>query len=410
MREIKVGAIGTGGIFTFGHIPAYAKIPEIRLVALADPSKHSLKRALKQIKDVFSKEIERLKSEGLDDLAERLNEIMSSIKTYRDYREMLEKEDLDLVDICTPHKFHKVVAIDALKSGVHVMVEKPMTRTYIEAMEVVEVVKETGKLFQVNLNYIFARGFYEVFKLIQSGVIGEPTYVIVPCSHSGPEWKGWFWSPDLGGGGSLIDLGCHAICVAWYLFGFDKKPVIVKAEKFTGITVKARDRYIEMTHRRICVEDDAHVLIRFEDEKDGSWFTSLIEGSWSGLEYDCTTIFGTKGIIRVFGKGERAVIEIIDYLGTKRSIEVHQPFTDSITFEIANMCRCILEGRKSILNEEVGAEIMAIIDAAYYSEMMGRKAIPLDDFKKFAHELIEKYGDKASDKFIEMKTNYFSKL
>jgi len=55
------------------------------------------------------------------------------------------------------------------------------------------------------------------------------------------------------------------------------------------------------------------------------------------------------------------------------------------------------------LNEDIGAEVMAIIDAAYYSEMKSRRAIVIEEFKEFAQKLINEYGKKASEKFLEMK-------
>lgn len=411
MKEVRVGVVGAGGIFTGGHLPAYVKVPEARLVAIADPSEYSLKRALRRIEEVFSAEIKSLKEKGLEDQAERLREILSSIKIYRDYREMLRKEDIDLVDVCTPHKFHKPIAVDALRAGAHVMVEKPMARTYIEALEIVEAVRETGKLYQHNENYIFSRGNYTVRRLIEAGTIGEVSYLTVPGSHEGPEWKEWFWDPNVGGGGSMLDMGVHSIGVAWYLVGLDKRPTVVKAEKFTGITIKIKNRFIAGVFTEIKVEDDAHVLINFEDPKDSSWTTALIEGSWSGKEIEHTAVFGTKGMITVRGVNGKAVVDITDYLGVKRTIEVQEyVFDGTIIREISNMCKCVLSGRKSILDEEKGAEIMAIIDAAYYSEMNGRRAVSLDEFKRFAEKLIEKYGSKASDEFIKMKVSYLSRL
>ncbi|RLE93773.1 MAG: hypothetical protein DRN04_05910 [Thermoprotei archaeon] len=409
MKEVRVGAIGVGGIFTWGHLPAYPKIKEARLVALADPAEKSLKFALKRVKEVFSKEIQHLKETGLDDEADRLSQIVSEIKVYRDYKEMLNKEDLDLADICTPHKYHAPIAVDALKAGVNAMVEKPPARTYIEALKIVEAVKESGKFFQVNENYIFAPVVYLMRKTLETGLLGEIEYLIVPCSHLGPEGKAWFWDSEVGGGGSLLDMGVHAIGIAWYLAGLNKEPVAVKAEKFTGITIRSKYRFIDDYYTRIKVEDDAHVIIRFEDPEDFSQTTALIEGAWSGKEFESIMVFGTKGVLRDVRKDDKVYLEFREYSGSSRLIEVAGA-KSPILSEIRYMCKCILTGTKSILNEEYAAEVMAIIDSAYYSEMQGRKTVFLEDFKNFAKKLIEDYGEKASEKFIEMKTKYFSKL
>ncbi|RLE80272.1 MAG: hypothetical protein DRJ52_06735 [Thermoprotei archaeon] len=407
MREVRVGVIGAGGVFRGAHLPAYAKISEARLVAIADPVELALKAALRKAKEIFLKEAEQLNQLGLVEEAERLKQISSEIRVYRDYHEMLKKEELDLVDVCTPHKYHAPAVVDSLRAGVNAMVEKPPARTYIEALDIVEAVRESEKLFQVNENYIFASGIYLMRKLIETGVVGEVEYVIVPCSHYGPEGKAWFWHPEIGGGGSLLDMGVHAIGVAWYLVGLEKKPVAVKAEKFTGVTIRSKERFIDGLYTKIRVEDDAHVLIRFEDPEDGSTTTALIEGSWSGKEFSSITIYGTRGFIRDIRRDGKLFLEVNDYAGSSKLVEV-QGTGSTIVSEIRYMCKCVLSGTKSLLNEEYAAEVMAIIDSAYYSEMKGRRTVLLEEFKGFAEKLRQEYGERASDKFIEMKTKLFS--
>ena len=104
----------------------------------------------------------------------------------------------------------------------------------------------------------------------------------------------------------------------------------------------------------------------------------------------------------------RAVVELSDYVGRRRVIEVPQEVSsmDTFTYEIAYMCRCVSSESRSFLNEEVGAEVMAVVDAAYYSEMLGRRAVTLDEFKEFSAKLAERFGDRASDEFIKMKVRH----
>ena len=407
MKEIRVGAVGVGNIFTHCHLPAYARLPEAKLVAMADPSERSLRRALAAAREAFQSEAERLRGEGRDEEAREMLKAASEIRVYKDYREMLSREEVDLVDICTPHKYHKEIAVEALRAGVNVMVEKPMARTYLEALEIVEAARDSKKLFQLNENYVFAGGFYKVRKLIQAGELGEVCFLIVPCSHEGPEGTEWFWNPELGGGGALLDLGSHAVAVAWYLIGLDRKPELVKAEKFAGVSLRARERYVAGGFKCALVEDDAHVLVKFRGTDD-SWATALIEASWCGPEYECTMAFGSRGSLKVRGAQGKAVVELSDYVGRRRVIEVPQEVSsmDTFTYEIAYMCRCVSSGSRSFLNEEVGAEVMAVVDAAYYSEMQGRRAVTLDEFKEFSAKLAERFGDRASDEFIKMKVRH----
>ena len=83
---------------------------------------------------------------------------------------------------------------------------------------------------------------------------------------------------------------------------------------------------------------------------------------------------------------------------------------DSFLKEINHMVKCVLRGQKSFLDERKGAYIMAIIDAAYLSEMNGRREVTIKEVEENARKLIQEYGEKASQVFTEMKEKYFSSL
>ena len=96
---IKIGIIGLGGI-AGAHIAAYRRLPEVKIVAAAD-SFGKEARSYEMIKD-------------------------SDVKIYTDYKEMIQCEELDAVDICAPSHIHKELSIYALNCGLHVLCEKPM--------------------------------------------------------------------------------------------------------------------------------------------------------------------------------------------------------------------------------------------------------------------------------------------
>jgi len=173
VERVKVGVVGAGGIFRGAHLPAYPNVNEARLTCLCDVSKETLKVSEKRMKELFLGRAKKAADEGNADLAERLREDAENVKTYSDLSEMLSKEDLDLVDICTPTKFHSPIAIEALNHGVNVMAEKPMARTYLECLEVVEAVENSKKLYQHNENWLYSPVYYNARKIIESGAIGE---------------------------------------------------------------------------------------------------------------------------------------------------------------------------------------------------------------------------------------------
>jgi len=397
LDRVRVGVVGSGGIFQGAHLPAYPDIAEAKLVAICDVSEGILRLAEKRVRSVYQERIQRAREEGNVDLAERLKSDIEELRTYLSFSEMLSRENIDLVDICTPTKFHSSMAIEALRSGVHVMCEKPMARTYLECLDVIEAVKDSNKFYQHNENWLYHPLWYNARKLIESGAIGEPQLIFLATAHGGPEWASWFWNPDIAGGGALLDNGVHAITCSWFLGGFEKKPIIVKAAEPHGICIRMKSRIIQGMFRPFEVEDDAHVLIRFEDD-EGKWTTAHVEGSWSHKDSMDTAIIGTGGMIKPENRGEETILVISDASGGRREFNLGKiSWIQSFAGEIRNMCNCILSNMRPVCDENIGAETTAIVQAAYLSQKKGKKPVTLNEFKRYALKIREKEGANASD-------------
>ncbi len=97
---------------------------------------------------------------------------LADADVHNDYRKLLEKKDLDAVLIATHDPVHAQMTIDALEAGKHVYCEKPMTRYLDEAFKVYDVVKKTGKVFQVGSQGCSAAGWHKCGEIIQAGKIG----------------------------------------------------------------------------------------------------------------------------------------------------------------------------------------------------------------------------------------------
>lgn len=397
MDRVRVGVVGSGGIFQGAHLPAYPDIAEAKLVAICDVSESILGLAEKRIRSVYQERIQKAREEGNVDLAERLKSDMDELRTYLSFSEMLSKENIDLVDICTPTKFHSLMAIEALRSGVHVMCEKPMARTYLECLDVIEAVKDSKKFYQHNENWLYHPLWYNARKFIESGAIGEPQLIFLSTAHGGPEWASWFWNLDIAGGGALLDNGVHAITCSWFLSGFEKRPAVVKAAEPHGICIRMRSRIIQGMFRPFEVEDDAHVLIRFEDD-EGKWTTAHVEGSWSHRDSMDTAIIGTSGMIKPENRGEETILVISDASGGRREFNLGKiSWIQSFAGEIRNICNCILSNMRPVCDENIGAETTAIVQAAYLSQKKGKKPVTLNEFKRYALKIRDKEGAKASD-------------
>ncbi len=401
-KRVKVGVAGAGGIFQLAHLPNYPDIEEAQLVAVCDISERTLKTVERKMKSLYVEKVKKAEENGNSELAECLKDDVSGVKMYMSAKEMFSKEELDLIDVCTPTKFHNSVAIEALNSGVNVMVEKPMARTYLECLDIIEAVKNNKKLYQHNENWIHYPAWYNAKKFIEGGAIGEIALIFMDCSHGGPEWATWFWDPSMAGGGALLDMGVHAITTTWFLLGFDRRPVLVKAAEPYGISLRMKTRFIQGMFRQSELDDDAHLLIRYENEDTGAWSTAHIEGSWSFKDSPDNKIIGTNGQIEAVWEEGKSFLKITDPQGGIRKIDLGKfDWINSFAGEIRNMCNCVLNKVEPLCNEKIGAETTAIVGAAYLSQKRGRKAVTLEEFKEYALKIREKEGEKAPEVLLK---------
>src|SRR6185369_14771242 len=145
--RIRFGVIGCGGMGS-GHLGSLVKrgdADNIKVVAVSD---------------VYQRRLTRAKGVCQGD-------------GYLDYRKLLERKDIDAVLIATPDHWHAKISIDAMEAGKHVYVEKPMTHTVAQAIELREAVKRTRKILQVGPNGTANDSFWQAREAIQAGRIGK---------------------------------------------------------------------------------------------------------------------------------------------------------------------------------------------------------------------------------------------
>jgi len=123
----------------------------------------------------------------------------AGVRGYRDFREVLERPDIDIVHIATPPHWHALISAAAAEAGKDVWCEKPMTRTIAEGQAVVRAVERNGRIFRVNTWFRFEDEFYglgsdvrPVKKVVQSGLLGWPLKATVSAT-TGFDWK-FYWS------------------------------------------------------------------------------------------------------------------------------------------------------------------------------------------------------------------------
>ena len=169
-EQITKAVIGVGGMGR-GHL--HGVNSEAKLLAVCDVDKKHLELAVKQ------------GGEG--------------VQGYSDFREVLERPDIDVVHVPTPPHWHALISIAAAKAGKDIWCEKPMSRTIGEGKKVVEAVQKYGRIFRLNTWFRFQSGFYgmgcevkPIKKLVESGLLGWPLKATV-SGVTGFNWK-FNWS------------------------------------------------------------------------------------------------------------------------------------------------------------------------------------------------------------------------
>ncbi|WP_110945957.1 Gfo/Idh/MocA family protein [Streptomyces avicenniae] len=156
-----------------------------------------------------------------------------------DWRALIARDDVDLVDICTPGDSHAEIAIAALEAGKHVLCEKPLANTVAEAEAMVEAARAAearGQIAMVGFNYRRVPALSLARKLVAEGRLGTLRHVRLrylqdwAVDPSGP--LVWRLRKEAAGSGALGDLGAHIIDLALYLTGEDLVSVSAQIETF----------------------------------------------------------------------------------------------------------------------------------------------------------------------------------
>lgn len=140
-----------------------------------------------------------------------------------DWHKLLDRKDIELVDICVPNNMHKEIAIAAAKAGKHVLCEKPMAMTVAESEEMLAAAEKTGVTTMVAYNYRHTPAVQMAKRLIDEGRIGKIlTFRGVYLQEWGADPAAplhWRFDKVKAGSGALGDIGTHVVDAARYLVG-----------------------------------------------------------------------------------------------------------------------------------------------------------------------------------------------
>ncbi len=267
--KLRVGIVGSGGIAQGVHMPGWERLKGdgVQVVAVCDV----VKKVAREAADKFNVP-----------------------HVFTDYRKMLREVDLEIVDVCTPNKYHKGPTVAALQKGCHVIVEKPMAMTVAEAKAMIRAAKKARRKLMVAQNVRFGSESRAMKRFVDDGGLGQVYWAKASALRRRgiPGW-GVFTNKELQGGGPLIDIGVHILDLTLWLMGFPE-PATVSGVTYAKIgTRKGVGGMGQWDYRNYSVEDHAAGLIRM---KNGA--TVILEASFAlNVPQDefRTYICGTKG-------------------------------------------------------------------------------------------------------------------
>ena len=277
-RRLNVAIIGCGAVGQ-REAAAVSSIPDLRLIAISDFGPAFRHLAL-QMGSQY----------GCD--------------TVHDWRHLVARNDIDIVVVATPNRFHREMSIEAMKQGKHVICEKPLTTTPEDAEEIVATAKATGAKLMTNFNHRAHDHMRRARQILDQGCIGRPMFfrarighsrfVVGPSPESADRFRGksvWNLDPAQSGGGTLIDNGVHVLDLARWFMGTE----FVEAQGFLTHTLDVGEETPDSTVRPSECEDNAFGLLRTADGRVASVHSSWLQ--WQGYLY--LEISGTLGSLVV---------------------------------------------------------------------------------------------------------------
>jgi predicted dehydrogenase len=350
-RKLRVGVVGLGWAGE-RHLEGYRELEGVEIAALA----------------------------GLEE--DRLQELGREYGVphlFRDYQDLVDRDDLDIISVCTPNHLHSPIAIAALGRGKHVLCEKPLARDSSEAEAMVQAAVEADKVLHVAFNHR-QRGDVQVLRrFLDQEELGRVYHVKATWMRRRgiPGMGSWFTSRQMAGGGPLIDLGVHVLDLALYLLG---EPEVRSVSAATYAELGPRGRGFSGSKKMSVgsayeVEDLATAFLRL-----GDGATVNLEASWAvygGANDDFgVTLFGTSGGAEIRVREYRWQDTLRIYTDAAGVPAVLSPEVYQGEGHIAVVRNFVMAVRAEQVDHSAalaGLRRVRIIDACYRSAVEGRE-------------------------------------
>lgn len=340
---MRIGLIGCGNIGVNAHIPGVNANDGMVIVAAADPTP------------------ERLAAAG--EAAE-----LSAGDLYADWRDLLERDDIDAVIVATPQRFRPEIVIAAARAGKHILAEKPLALTPADAQAMIDAARENNVTLGTVHNYHFMPVYAEIKGVLDSGEIGAPEVAIM--NYLGVEDRPgtaayvprWRHNAADSGGGVLTDM-LHIVYLAHWIMG--GPPTSVSA----------------FVDRRLDADGDVEdiALVRYT-YPTGHAFVNMAWGKGPGG----VEIGGTRGriVMETVDDGTHPFVpatrlRVVGEQGV-RSWEPGVPPAYGMVAILNDFREAVEQGREPIASGEAGLQVLDSVLGAYVAGATGEEvALPL---------------------------------
>jgi len=329
-ESVRVGLIGCGNIAA-RHVQWLLEKEECCITALCDINADAAREKLNLVKELRPEQ-----SPGV----------------MTDYRELIERDDVDGVAVLLPHALHHPVAKAALEAGKHVLVEKPMTVNADEARDLVETSKRVGKILAIGYQRAYLPEYLYVKRMVERGEFGKVRFM---TAHVEQAWynivtragraRGWKRDPAQAGGGQLVDTGSHTLGAMLHVSQMDPVEVFAFIDK-CGLDVDV----------------NTAMVVRFAQDCQAA----VTVGGFGHSVTECIRVVGDRASARIFFRTvkEQALEVNGEVVDARSAIPPSNPD--------ANFVEAIL-GKATVEADGVlGLRVAQLSEAAYRSATEGR--------------------------------------
>ncbi|MFN8590082.1 MAG: Gfo/Idh/MocA family oxidoreductase [Thermomicrobiales bacterium] len=294
-RPVRVGVLGAGRWAQIAHLPGWARDPRTELVAVCDVDR------------------------GLADEAAATFSVPNAAV---DYRDVVSRDDIDVIDVCTPSDTHFELAMAALGAGKHVLCEKPVAFDFRDTLRAAELARSKGLKTKLGFTFRYSPAMLYMKELVDQGFCGEP--YIYNAYEQNSQWinpqtplrqVNLAADPATIQVSSLEGYGAPVIDLARWMVGADMTAVVGVLRNFVP------ERMVRATGRmmRMNIDDGDIFISEFTNGAIGSVQTSFVTvGNYPGIE------------VRLYGANGAIITRLVEEFGIAETIKAATP--DDVEF------------------------------------------------------------------------------